>query len=127
VLPPGWAGAADEQFNTVDADGKFVLVNMAPRGHKVLVAGLPSPYYVKEVRYGGAAAEKGVVPLGNTATNNLLEILVDDKPAAVWGTVSHGGQPVKEPFVVLSRWPADFADPSSIRTVKGDEDGQFQF
>ena len=54
--------------------------------------------------------------------------MIDDKPAMVTGVVSDGNGPVKEPYVVVSRWPTysgSFRETPNDTT--GGNDGKFQF
>jgi hypothetical protein len=87
------------------------------------VSGLTPPFYVKSIRFDGIATRDGVISLDPNVASHFLEILLDDKPAALLGNVTRNGQQVEAPYVVLLRWPRT-GQPSP---VSGDAAGQFQF
>jgi len=92
---------------TPDADGTFnIHVQPWPR-RQITVMGLPTKYYVKEIRYNGRAAEQGLI----TATPGAqMEIIIDDKAAGVTGSVTSGDKLVEEGLVVAMRWPLPDAE-----------------
>ena len=71
-----------------DAEGNFVLANLKFPDHKVAVAGLTKDYYVKEFRLNGASLPTDELSLGPGA--NQLQIVIDDKPGVISGTVTDG-------------------------------------
>lgn len=124
----GWVNNADEVSNKVDGQGRFRIVNVAIRDQQLYISGLATPHYVKEVRYNGSPVPDNIVPMDGRAPSHLLEIVVDDKPAAIMGTVTRSDRPVSQPHVVLMKWPLSANDPYlfGMRTASGDKDGKFQ-
>jgi hypothetical protein len=107
-----------------DAEGRFRIENARLTEQRLEVQGVPASHYVQEVRYNGSAARGGILDLSAGAMAHSLEIVIDDKPAALAGSVVDNDRPVDRPFVVLAHWPI-----SGPRTpgAMGDEDGKFQF
>jgi hypothetical protein len=57
-----------------------------------------------------------------------IVLVIDDKPAAISGTVSDGDRPASGPEVVLVSWPVDSANVFlSVTHATGTDDGRFQF
>src|SRR6185503_1855377 len=77
------------------AEGRFLFKNVGWLRHQVVVHGLGSQYYVKEVRNDGRVAPDGVVMLGQGAQ---LEIVIDDQPAVLSGSVTEDEKPVSQPI-----------------------------
>jgi len=106
-----------------DGEGRFRLVNHAAREYRFNVNGLPNGYYIKEIRYNGISQPSGWLTLSEGAMSQTIEVVVDDKPAAVTGKVKDGDGTQ----VVLVSWPPNKLDyRSSTRTVAADADGKFQ-
>jgi len=127
IRPIGGLPWADERPIAPDAEGRFRLVNTQLRDHRVSITGVPSGYYVKEVRYNGADAGK-VLRLNTDAQIHSLEIVVDDKPATLTGKVTIHDKAVNAPYVVAMRWPVNSSDSLwPLTRASGDADGRFQF
>jgi Carboxypeptidase regulatory-like domain len=108
-------------------DGKFRLEGVRPVDQIVLVYGLGTGNYVKEIRYNGAAASEDIVALESGARAHKLTIVVDDKPGTITGAVMSGGGPVSRPFVLAKKWPPQAVQtPSGMAGTRGDEAGQFR-
>jgi len=106
-----------------DAEGKFVLTNLAFPRHRISVQGLTPSYYAKEIRLNGARLPDGTVTLATAA--NQVEIVIDDKPGAIAGTVFDGHKPVTEAMVRLfPKVPSQLANP--MRNIRTDKQGRFQ-
>jgi hypothetical protein len=122
--PMGSVPVMSEIPEPPDAEGRFRLVNAAAREYQIDIFGLPSGYYVKEVKYGGVTMLPGWLTLSAGAVSQTLDIVVDDKPAALTGTVKYGDGAL----VVLVRWPPNNRDFRTTRnTAAADADGKFQF
>jgi hypothetical protein len=93
---------------------------------RVAIAGIGSGNYLKEILYNGTTAADGVIPLEQAAMTHSLTVVLDDKPAAVVGTVVDGDKPAKQPFVVLEKWPPPDGLVFTMTTI-GDNKGRFQF
>jgi 5-hydroxyisourate hydrolase-like protein (transthyretin family) len=103
------------------ADGRFLFKSVRGLRHQVVVRGLGRQYYVKEVRTDGRVAADGVV---TPSEGSQLEIVIDDQPAVLSGSVTEGGKPVSQPIVYLTKWPMSSLNP--IVDTTGDNDGRFQ-
>jgi hypothetical protein len=128
LSPIGWVSFLGDEQNPIDAQGKFRIVNTAIRDQQLYVSGLRAPHYVKEVRYNGHRISDNIVQMDAGAPSHSLEIVVDDKPAAVMGAVTDRDKPVSRPSVVLARWPLNTIDWFySVIMATGDENGKFSF
>jgi hypothetical protein len=110
-----------------DAEGKFVLTNLKFPDHKITVAGLTKDYYVKEFRLNGASLPTDELTLGPGA--NQLQIVIDDKPGVISGTVTDGDKPADQAEVRL--YPKDLSParlplPVSGGTLRTGHDGKFE-
>jgi hypothetical protein len=118
----------ERQPVTPDADGNFRFSEVPLARERLMVSGLGAGYYVKEARYNGIALTDGILVTDGTSPSQSLEIVLDDKPATVSGTVTVGDKPVGKPYVVLVRWSAT---PENIflatKRTTGDDSGQFRF
>jgi hypothetical protein len=103
---------------TPDAKGIFLAYVMGP-SHRVSVSGLGDKYYVREVRVDGRAASGAVVRLYQ---GSQLEIVLDDQPATLTGSVADGDKPFSQPLVFVAKWPSLETTP---RPVTGDNEGKF--
>jgi hypothetical protein len=111
-----------------DETGAFKMENVSAREFHVNVSGVPKTHYLKEIRYNGNRPDGDVVTVDAGAQTQLLQVLLDDKPAVVTGTVTESDKPVFRPHVVLVRWPPNRRDLfASLSRTDGDERGQFQF
>ncbi|HEY1755584.1 MAG TPA: carboxypeptidase-like regulatory domain-containing protein [Bryobacteraceae bacterium] len=105
-----------------DAEGKFVFTNLKFPQHEILVQGLTKDYYVKEFRFNGASSPNNTVMLSPGAANKL-EIVIDDKPGAISGTVTDGDKPAARARVILVPQVAQ----SSRAEMSADTDPQGRF
>jgi len=120
VLVGAETGATNAKASSPDAKGAFLARNVMGPSHRVSVSGLGDKYYVKEVRQDGRAAPDGVVRLYQ---GSQLEIVIDDQPAAITGSVTEGDKPFIQPLVFAAKWPSLEV---IGRPVTGDNDGKFQ-
>jgi hypothetical protein len=107
---------------TPDAEGKFVLANLAFPQHTIIVQGLSPQYYVKEIHVNGEALRDDTVTL--SAELNRAEIVIDDKPGTIVGTVTDRDQPVGGARVRLFRKAPQSVLPVSALTA--DSQGKFE-
>jgi hypothetical protein len=85
-----------------DEDGAFTLKSVMWPRHRIEVEGLGPKYYVKEVRYNDRFAEGSIfTPLAG----GKLAIVIDDKAAAIAGTVTVGDKPATDGTVIAIKWP----------------------
>lgn len=118
----------DEGPVSPDAEGRARIPNLAWGRQTLTFRGLPAGFYVKEIRYDGALLAGQILELNPGAAAHTLDVVIDDKPAALTGTVTDGRDPAGESVVFLTRWPASTEDPFlSTKRVTGDSDGRYQF
>jgi len=114
----------------VDSEGRFKLSGRSPFGRFLIVLIAPdgAGEYAKEIRFNGRTVTGNPITLDGSAGAQSLEIVVDDQPATIAGTVSDGDHPVSKPYILLTRWPMPaelaYARPQG---TDGDDDGQFRF
>lgn len=113
-------GAIYAEASSPDAKGAFLARNVMGPSHRVSVSGLGDKYYVKEIRLDGRVAPDGVVRLYQ---GSQLEVVLDDQPAAITGSVTDEDKPFSQPLVFVAKWPSLEATP---HPVTGDNDGTFQ-
>jgi Carboxypeptidase regulatory-like domain len=102
-----------------NSKGAFLAAKLMGPSHRVSVNGLGDKYYVKEIRLDGHTVPDGVVHLYQ---GSQLEIVLDDQPAAITGSVTDGERPFSQPLVYVAKWPSLEV---TLRPVTGDNDGQF--
>ncbi len=108
------------------SDGKFWFQRVGGPRHAVIVSGLASGYYVKEIRSTGVVAPDGIIASGPGAS---IEVVLDDQAPILTGAVTEGGQPAKQSRIYVSGWPAPSPPPvgmDRLPLVIGDEEGRFQ-
>jgi hypothetical protein len=123
---------ADEGPVAVDAKGSFRLLNTNVTEQNLLISGVPGGYYIQEVRYNGTPVRGNMalvtLELDGSAPSHSLEVVLDDKPAFVTGTVTDRDRPVSQPLVVLAQWPLPNAKALwPLTTATGDAGGKYQF
>jgi hypothetical protein len=120
-------GRFGSAVGAVDTEGKFTVRNLWGVPHDLSVQGLGGRYYVKEIRDNGVLMTDGMVTPVTGAQAQNLEIVLDDRPATITGSVRDGDKPVRKPFVLVVRLPFTEGDPlmNSERPV-GDDQGRFQ-
>ena len=110
-----------------NAKGQFTVRNLPWLPHDVSVQGLSGEYYVREIRYNGVPVTDGLVRLTQGAPAQNLEIVLDDQPATITGSVRDGDTPVGSPFIVAVKWPFIQGDiPVTGDGLKGDPAAHFQ-
>ncbi len=110
-----------------DAAGKIRLTGVPTVPHRIMLSGLDAGHYVKEIRYNGIPIAGENLPLDKGAMSYSLAIVIDDKPAAIVGSVTTGDNPVSQPHVLLAKWPPPGDRPLQTRAAEGDDKGKFQF
>ncbi|HEY3440430.1 MAG TPA: carboxypeptidase-like regulatory domain-containing protein [Paludibaculum sp.] len=112
---------------TVDAGGHFRLERVTLRDYQLLDQGIPPSHYLRSIHYNGTRLEGNRLSLNSYALAHKLELVVDDQPASVGGTVRAGTKQVSRPWVVLSRWPVGNDVFSGAMSIAGDDEGRFSF
>jgi hypothetical protein len=108
-----------------DQQGAFHIVNAALGRQQLSLVNLGN-FYIKEVRYNGLPASEHRFVVDGSA--GRLEVVLDDKPAAIGGVVEDDGNAVAKPYLVLTSWPMSSDGMfSSVKNVTGDENGKFRF
>jgi hypothetical protein len=121
--PVGALPFLDEmQYVSPDAQGKFHLENLSFVRRRLALASVGASYYLKEVRFNDVALPDNIFTVTGPGS---LQIILDDKPAAVSGVVSESDHRVSQPYVVLAKWPTSSVAP--LNFAIGGADGKFQF
>jgi 5-hydroxyisourate hydrolase-like protein (transthyretin family) len=114
-----------------DANGKFSLAGVPVLNAEVSVMGTGTGNYVKEIRYNGIPIRDNLLPLERGAPAQELTVVIDDKPAAIAGSVTDGEKPVGKAFVILAKWPLTERPEGRpylpTATATADDQGNFQF
>ena len=121
LRPRGRGSYGNELPRMLDEEGRVHLDNVEVRECDFSLTGLPAGFYVKDLRYNGAAMPLTAVTISGAAMAHKIEIVVDNKPASLTGETVPGSR------VILARLPLA-ANPllSLIPTLAG-EDGRYQF
>ena len=115
------ATAGAQLSSPPDANGAFTLRRVHSMGYRVNIAGLDEQHYVKELRVDGRPVPDGIARLSE---GSRLEIVLDDHPGSIAGSVSDGDKPFSQPLIFAVKWPSlEAAAPSPII---GDNSGQFR-
>jgi hypothetical protein len=120
TLNPAEGSAIGAKASPPDDKGAFLVKNVMGPSHRVRVDGLGDKYYVKEIRLDGHTAHDGLVRLYQ---GSQLEVVLDDQPAAITGSVTEGDKPFSQPLVFAAKWPSL---ETTAHPVTGDNDGKFQ-
>ena len=110
-----------------DEEGRVHLVNL-PFGRQSVEILRASPgYYLREIRYNGVAQPERAFTLDGNSPAHLLELVIDNQPAAITGIVEEHDNPVIRPYVVVAHWPYDSGMMNlSVHKASGDNDGKFR-
>ena len=112
-----------------DDKGVFQIPTFLSEPRRLQIRSLGAGAYVKEIRYNGAVVAGDFVPLNKGALSQSLTIVLDDKPAALTGTVLKAGKAVAEAVAVVARWPLP-DDGGQLQTdmlfARTGSDGNFQ-
>lgn len=113
-------------------DGTFESFSYAPPGGKLqaIVSGMPTNYYVKEVRYNGNPSAGSLFVFSPGAIEQNLEIVCSDKSGALSGTVrDENGNAAGNALVLLAPWPANIVSqyPYDAMETGADSSGSFAF
>jgi hypothetical protein len=124
--PVGGTATGFDQPDPPDADGRIRLADVPVRDYEVTVFLQPRSFYVKELRYNGSALAGRILSLNAGAMAHNLEIVLDDKPAAITGAVGDSDHRTANAYVRLVKCPlSDATYRELIATVAGG-DGRFQ-
>jgi hypothetical protein len=122
---PGPLGTRPAQ---VDADGNFVLSNLA--GQKFIrVNGLPQEWTLKSVTLNGADVTDSALEFRGATQGSGLQVVVTDRVSDVNGKVSTARGEVTRDYtvVVFTDDEAKWAFPSRfVKTARADQQGQFR-
>ncbi len=104
-----------------DAKGAFLARNVLGSAYRINVSGLSDKYCVKEIRVDGQAVPDSVARLYQ---GSVLEIVLDDQPSSILGSVADGDKPFSLPLVFVAKWPS-LAEAKPV-PITGDDSGHFQ-
>jgi hypothetical protein len=83
-------------------------------------------HYIKEFRYNGLVVSDSTFVVDGSP--GRLEVILDDKPAAIGGVVQVDGNPLRMAYVVLTSWPMPSDGMlSSLKNTSGNDNGNFRF
>ncbi len=110
-----------------NSDGEFSALNHKPGEQRVtLISGLPPEHYVQEIRYNGVPIDDDFFTLNPGAAAQNLEIVIDNRPASLTGSVQTGSRAAAQADVLLVRWPAsEFDLMRSVTQVDADSNGRY--
>ncbi|MEO8591693.1 MAG: carboxypeptidase-like regulatory domain-containing protein [Candidatus Solibacter sp.] len=109
----------------LDQEGRFQVQEVRLTTQTVRVTGLDAGHYVKEIRYNGALAAADEITLQSGAMAHKVNIVLDDKPGAIIGSVLSGEQPVSGAVIIARRWPPA-KEQSGLAGGRSDAMGQFR-
>jgi hypothetical protein len=117
----------EHQPSPTDSKGKFWLVDRLWAGKlHVFLVPQRGAYCIKEMRYNGLPV-KGDLTLDPNAPLQILEIVVDDRPATIRGVVLEEDHPVDRPIIAVTPWPiADDPLQEQPTVINGGADGSFR-
>ena len=120
------APVAFPPFNP-DAQWRANLANQPLGKHDVQLLRSSAGFYLREVRYNGHPQVGFSFTLDADSPAHVLEIVLDDKPGSIIGTVEDGDRPANKPYVIATKYPlpADVMS-ESLRNTTGGEDGKFR-
>jgi len=120
--------ADERQPVSPDADGNFRFPNAPLNRVRITVSGLGAGYVVREIRYNNIPANNGIIDLRSGSVAQQIDIVVDDKPSTLTGSVADGDKPALHADVVLVKWPVLPDDVYlSTKHATGDETGKYRF
>jgi len=106
----------------VDTEGRFHFVNVPPGESAVTVTDHGAAHVIQEVRLGGTRIAADLPAKFNWQGTGSLEIVVDDQPGVISGTVTDGSFNASQPTVFVFPWPLS----SSRAVMVGDAQGKFE-
>jgi hypothetical protein len=110
--------------------GQFLVRGLPAIPHRVSVNGLAPNFYVKEIRYNGLiVADDVFTPIPGAP--GQMDLLIDDKPAKISGSVTGRDKVSGRVMVVAVKWPVSPESPAQalLNTASGtvaDDQGRFQ-
>jgi hypothetical protein len=104
-IDPVWTMRTDPNGATPGDTGEFRIDNLVESEHRVMIAGVPPTHYVKDVKFNGALLPHRIFSLDAAGMARSVAITLDDKPAALSGTIKEGDRPVSGAVVLLAMWP----------------------
>jgi hypothetical protein len=109
------------------AAGQFKIENVSMREYRLRVSDIPYTHYLQEVRYNGIPVPDRVFTLNNGAPEHAMELIFDDRPAAIAGSVKVDGKPVPQAHVVLAPLPLPEGGEffAAMRSATADDNGNF--
>lgn len=106
-------------------DGEFRLVNLPQGRELVSLQSNRAGYYLREVRYNGRPEPETIFTVDPGASQQLLELVLDNKPGAIAGVVEENDNPVSKPYVVAAKWPYS-GETVELHRSFGGADGKFR-
>lgn len=111
----------------VEGQGTFKFDGVPAVLHRISIGGIGAGNYVKEIRYNGSPIPGRTLEFQRSAIGHTITVVIDDKPAAITGSVVKNDKPVPRPFVVVAKWPLPSDESFNYSAViTGNDDGKFQ-
>ena len=122
----GGSGRLSDVPPQTDADGRVHFASRPVRDYDVWVSGVPKSFYVEELRYNSSPLAGKLLLLNGEAMAHNLEIVLDDKPASLSGTVGDSEHRVGKAYIMLVKCPLSDAAYQAAARAAADDDGKFQ-
>jgi hypothetical protein len=111
-----------------DSDGVIHARNIEIRDQLLSVYGIGADVFaITEIRYNGIIVPDRTIHLNSGTLAHSVEVVVDDKPAFLAGTVGTRDHPVDQAHVTLVKWPTGGTIYTAVQTTTADQDGRFHF
>jgi hypothetical protein len=111
-----------------DSQGRFKVENVYFQDYKLIISGLARGFYVNEIRHNSSVLHGNILSFASGALRQSIEIVTDNKPAELDGSVMDGEHAVPDAYVALLRWPMPSqTEMWPLNTTTTDSDGKYQF
>lgn len=129
ALRPTVYGAIRHDHIPIDQAGRFEIRNVGKREFRLRVTGLPETHYLQAARYNGIPISAMVFAANSGAPAHSIELVFDDKPATVVGSVSTNLKLIPGAHLIPAPWPLPDGDEpfSAMKTASADERAMFNF
>lgn len=109
------------------ADGRMEALNQRPGSSDIYLGGLPTGHYIQEIRYNGSPINGNIVTWNSGASAENLVVVIDNRPAAISGTVQSSGKGLAKAQALLVKWPPQEDVFRSVTRATANGTGSFQF
>lgn len=130
----GWSAGAERRDFDADAEGRFHVTNVPlARWYAGFLNSGPQEWILSDVRFRGVSMPRNLLrPLAEFTWDGsgAIEIVLDDKPGSVRGTVTDNGKPAAGAIVLLYPLPlppGGYTSTFAERQATARSDGSFLF